>query len=101
MDDPRVVVLDNDRYVVKYENVNGLIFVHCAIKNWSLSVLKSLQKDSLLLQQMCNRDFYALNEPHGCMKHKKFLRLLGFVFFKDINTTDGVRTVYVRRCDHG
>lgn len=95
--DPRVIVCKRKDYVIRFENVSDLTFVHIEVNKWSSTVRRYLSKDWNALFSLHGGPIYALNEPHNDLKHQKFMRLFGFEFSQSIFTQDGERFVFARR----
>lgn len=91
----KVSVIDKPEYRVYFERYQGLIWIHCDIIKWSTGIAKRLRKDWDYVFNLYNSPIYALNEPHGCKRHKKFMEMMGFRYFGTVEA-DVVRYVYRR-----
>lgn len=91
----QVKVVDSADYTIKYEQHNGLTFIHCDIKvKWTKKVKQELQEDFNVLRTLHSAPIYAIHEI-GDKKHLKFLTLFGFKHLEDVTGTDGKhRQVY-------
>lgn len=91
----KVTVVDKVDYVIKYEEQQGLTFIHCDIKTkWTKQVKASLQEDFKTLRELKTSPIYALHELND-KKHCKFLQQFGFKYLQDVTGTDSkTRQVY-------
>ena len=89
-------VVEKPEYTGYFERFEGLVWMHCDIRKWSPSIAKRLKQDWDYVFQLYNTPVYALNEPHGCKRHQKFMKSMGFEFFGTIEAGDEIRYVYRR-----
>lgn len=89
-------VANRDGYTIYVQDINGETWVHCDVRKWSRAVAKSLRHDTDVLYEMHGGPAYALNEPAGCKKHQKFLRMMGFEFFKEVPSNAGAQYIFKR-----
>lgn len=95
----RIPVIQTPNYTVYFQSIliNDLeyTFVHCDVREWSLTVLRSLRSDWNCLLDLHNAPLLALSED-GDEKHKKFLELFGFKYLQQIKGEDNVlRHLYI------
>lgn len=90
-----VVIRDN--YIVYLEDYQGTSFIHCDCGGWTKEIKKKLIRDVDSLTQLHGRPIYTFHDKDD-IKHRKFLKLMKFQFYSDINCpTDGeVRQLFVR-----
>lgn len=84
-------------YTILLQEIEGTCWVHCDVRQWSSSVAKRLRADWDVLFEMQGRPAFAMNEPTGCKKHQKFMRMMGFHFFKSLPAKDGGECLVFRR----
>lgn len=81
-------VVNKEDYIIYLEDDNGLVFIHCDIlKKWTKETKRKLLEDFKLLTEVWNSDLLALHTPAD-KKHKKFLNMFGFSYFKSIKGLD-------------
>jgi hypothetical protein len=83
-------------YTISLERFEDQIWVHAEIRKWSASIKKRLRQDWDYVFGLYGGPMYALNYPHGCKKHQKFMISMGFEFFESIEVGSGERYVYWR-----
>lgn len=93
----KILVINNNDYIVFLENDCGFTFIHCDCVRWTKKVKKSLLGDFKKLFEIHRNDIYAIHEI-GDVKHNKFLGIFEFKYLKDFVGTDGkLRQIFVRR----
>lgn len=93
----KIQTIKTDNYVVYLEDDHGFTFIHCDCDRWSKNVKNELLSDLNVLFDALKREVYAIHEIDD-VKHRKFLRICGFDYFKDFVGTDGkLRQIFVRR----
>lgn len=90
-----VVCLRRD-YCIKYEDVDGLTFVHADVLRWNRQVMREFKLDLNDLLFLRGGPLYAMNSPQGKEKREKFMRLMGFEFLQTIPAPDGTRDIFIR-----
>lgn len=85
----KVPVCRRPEYTIFYELFDGLNFVHCDVFRWSKSVARQMRFDMNTLQKLLGSDVYAVNEPHGCEKHQRFMKLMGFKYHGKLAASAG------------
>ena len=92
---------DNE-FAISFEDINGSAMCHCEIFKTSKSVLKRCRAMIDALQRTHARDAYGVSEMDD-HKHHKFLKLMGFVPFRNKwiidNGQDKIVKVWVRYYD--
>jgi len=76
-----LLYLDDD-FGISLEYVNGLGFAHCEMNNWSPTIRKRCKSAIDRLQREHKIDAYAASAKAD-KKHQKFLKAMGFEFFKN------------------
>ena len=75
----------------------GFTFIHCDCERWTKRIKKALIDDFEKLLMIHRKDIYAIHEIID-ERHKKFLTITGFEYFKDFIGSDGItRQIFVRR----
>jgi hypothetical protein len=92
----KVTVSKRDDYTIYLQDINGTTWAHCDVRNWNHSVAKQMRHDIDVLYEMHGGPVLALNEPAGNAKHAKFLRMVGFSFFKQMDSDSGPQYIYKR-----
>lgn len=92
----KVPVVQRTDYTIYLQELEGATWAHCDVQQWSASVRRSLVSDANALYAMHGGPMYAMNEPAGCEKHRKFLRLMGFELFREVPTPNGMQYVFKR-----
>ena len=82
-------VVIRDEYTIFFEAVGEVVFVHCDVMRWTHETAKEMKQVMRELRALHGRSLYAVNEPHGCKKHQRFMRLMGFVYHCDLPTKAG------------
>lgn len=77
MNAPVTVCLRRD-YCIRFEEVEGLTFVHADVYGWSRQVKNEFLLDLNDLQFLRGAPLYAVNGFHGQAKREKFMRMMGF-----------------------
>ena len=89
----RVPIIQDPNYTVSVQilklNDTEYPFVHCDVRLWTASVLRSLRSDWNTLLDLHKSPFLATSEL-GDEKHYKFLELFGFTFLQTIEGADGI-----------
>ena len=62
----------------------GVTFVHCDVLAWSPSIAKQMRADFDALYEMHGGPMFAINQPYGCKKHRKFMQMHGFSFEREV-----------------
>lgn len=94
----KVPVISTNNFILYLEDNEGFVFIHCdVLTKWTKDVKKELQKAFQVLTAEWNKELFALHNPKD-KKHKKFLNLFKFTFFKSIKGFDNnVYDVYIWR----
>lgn len=93
----KVPVIEKQNFVIYLEDDQGFLFIHCDCDGWSKDVKNELLIDLKALMEVVNKEIYAIHEIDD-VKHRKFLKICGFDYFKDFVGTDGkLRQIFVRR----
>lgn len=92
----KVPVVIRPQYTIWLEAFDGQTFVHCDVREWGAKVARHMSLDMDRLREMQGRDMYAINEPTGCKKHQRFMRMMGFSYFCDVASTEGLLHVFKR-----
>jgi hypothetical protein len=92
----KVPVVEREDYTIYFQDLNGETWVHCDVRHWSPTAAKSIKRDADALKKIVGGPVYALNEPKGCKKHIKFLKMLGFRFLGELSSNAGIQYVYTR-----
>jgi len=95
-------VAETKDYLIRYEDFQGLTFIHCDLKSpWSKTVKEKLKQDFEQLKRLHGGHIFALHEPEDT-KHQKFLSMFGFEYVQDILTLDGqLKQVFVTGKHYG
>mgnify|MGYP001283816474 CR=1 FL=1 len=72
---------DHD-FGVSYKETGGLPVAHCEVWHWSPSIAKRCRLVIDKLMREHRRDVLGISKP-GDRKHHKFLRMMGFTFFRN------------------
>jgi hypothetical protein len=86
-----------DEYTIYLQDIEGTCWVHCDVRRWSAVVCRRLRSDWDALFGLLGRPAFALNEPTGDEKHQRFMRLMGFEFFRTLPAKDGGECIVFRR----
>lgn len=89
-------VIEKPEYTVYFERFEGRVWMHCDIRKWSHHIKKRLRQDWDYVFRLYGGPMYAINQPHGCKKHQKFMISMGFEFLEEIDTKAGIRYVFWR-----
>ena len=94
------VVQDRPEYYfcVIVEDFDGVEvpFVHLDVKKWSPSTFKKILHSWGVFRKATKGNFYAISNRDDIELHKKFVRRLGFKFFRALECPDGkVRPCYI------
>ena len=92
----KVPVSQREAFTIYLQDLNGETWAHCDVKHWNLSVRRQLALDADRIYEMHGGPIFALNEPAGCSKHRKFLKIMGFSLFNILGTPAGKQYVYKR-----
>jgi len=76
-----LLYLDDD-FGISLEFVNGLALTHCEMNKWSPNIRKRCKATIDKLQREHKIDAYAVSIKAD-KKHQKFLKAMGFKFFKN------------------
>lgn len=85
----KVPVCRRPEYTIYLQDIGGETWAHSDVKQWSPSISRRLVADANAVFHMHGGAMFALNEPHGCKKHQKFLKLMGFKYLKTLPLIDG------------
>ena len=83
-------------YRIKYEEVDGLTFVHADVTRWNRQVCREFRLDLNDLMFLRGGPLYAMNSPEGKEKREKFMRMMGFQFLQAIPSPNGERDIFIR-----
>lgn len=83
-------------YRIRYEEVDGLTFVHADVSRWGRKVCREFRLDLNDLLFLRGGPLYAMNSPDGKEKREKFMRLMGFEFLQTIPAQFGTRDIFIR-----
>lgn len=97
----KVPVCQRPEYTIFLQDIDGTTWAHCDVRRWSPSVAKRLVLDGDAVFWLHGGPLFAVNEPHGDAKHQRFLRLMGFGFFKELPALDGGTRLIFIRGNHG
>ena len=93
----KVPVCRRSEYTIYLQDIDGTTWAHCDVQKWTASIHKRFSADADQVFAMHGGPMLALNEPAGCFKHQKFLKLMGFHFHQKIITNTGdERLIYKR-----
>lgn len=73
-----------------------MTFVHADVSRWSIQVRREFRLDIDDLMFLRGGPLYAMNGPEGTEKRAKFMRLMGFEYFRTIPARDCDRDIYIR-----
>jgi hypothetical protein len=76
-------VVEREHYTIYIEQ-QTVTFMHCDVRKWTASIRKQMQADWNNFFMNHKAHCLAANEPHGCKKHQKFLKQMGFEFLGHI-----------------
>lgn len=93
----KVPVCVRPEYSIFLQNIEGSTWAHCDVRKWSASIARRLTQDADTIFSLHGGPMFAMNEPVGCKKHQKFLRLMGFQFLKMLPGLDGQQIPIFRR----
>jgi hypothetical protein len=85
-------VVSNEHYVLYLENFNGNIFIHCDCFKWNKTVKKQLKEDVDKIVNFVGQPILAIHNVED-KKHFKFLTMMGFAFFRNIESKE----LFIRR----
>ena len=85
-------VVTNEHYVLYLENFNGNVFIHCDCFKWNKTIKKQLREDVDKIVNFIKQPILALHNIED-KKHFKFLTMMGFTFFKNIESKE----LFIRR----
>lgn len=97
----KVPICKRSDYTIHLQETDGLCWVHCDVRQWSTHIARQMRKDWDALFEMHGGPVFALNEPTGDVKHQKFMRHMGFQFFKTLPANDGGECLIYRRGSDG
>lgn len=84
-------------YTIFYQCIEGqLIWVHMDVRQWSAEIFKRMRQDCDTLQSLIGQRVYTMNEPQGCKKHQKFLKLMGWEYHTNLEMGGADRLIYRR-----
>lgn len=94
------VVQDEPEYYacIIVEDFDGVEvpFLHLDVKKWSPSSFKKLLRSWRVFRKTVSGNFFALSNRDDTELHKKFVKRLGFKFFRALECPDGkVRPCYI------
>lgn len=96
----KVPVCRRQDYTIYLQDIEGTTWAHCDVRRWSKAIARALTADADTVFDLHGGPMYALNEPTGCAKHQKFLKLMGFSFAKKLTAEKGELLIF-RRGQHG
>lgn len=71
-------------------------FLHLDVRSWSPSSFKKLLRSWRIFRQTVSGNLFALSNRDDTELHRKFVKRLGFKFFRAIECPDGkVRPCYI------
>ena len=83
-------------YCIRFEEVEGMTFVHAEVTRWNRQVMREFKLDLNDLLFLRGGPLYAMNGPQGKEKREKFMRMMGFQFLQEIPSPSGERDVFIR-----
>jgi hypothetical protein len=92
----KVPAVQRQEYTIYLQSLEGATWAHCDVRKWTPEVRKKFTADANALYALHGGPMYAMNEPAGCEKHRKFLRLMGFELFREVPTPNGTQYVFKR-----
>lgn len=94
-----VDVIVRPEYAVRYEQWDGLTFVHVDVHQWTPRVARQFRDDIDTAHHLLGRPVYALRRPEA-PNQPKFLALHGFVPCGHVNDAEGRRVaIYEKTLD--
>ena len=83
-------------YCIRYEEAEGMTFVHADVSRWNRKVMREFHMDLNDLLFLRGGPLYAMNGPQGKEKREKFIRLMGFEYLQTIPARDCERDIFIR-----
>ena len=78
----KIIIHDDQDFKICYEETGEMPMAHCEVINWSPSIAKRVRQVIDRLVSEHRRDVMGIALP-GDKKHHKFLRMMGFEFFRN------------------
>ena len=93
----KAVVISNDFYTVFYEQYQNLTFIHIDLNmTYRPSIKQAMVQDLKTLMSLRDSPIFALHNPLD-LKHKKFLKLMGFSFLQPVACIDKIaREIFIK-----
>jgi hypothetical protein len=93
----KAVVISNRFYTVFFEQYQNLTFIHIDVSvSYTATVKQLMLQDLKVLMALRDSPLFALHDPDD-LKHKKFLKLMGFSYLQNVPMTSGsVREVFIK-----
>lgn len=92
----KVTVCQRKDYKIRFEEIEGLTFVHADVYKWSPKVKTEFLLDLNDLHFLRGANLYALNLLRGQVKREKFMKLMGFVFRQSFENEEGTWDIFER-----
>ena len=96
----KIIIHEDQDFKISYEETGEMPMAHCEVINWSPSIAKHVRQVIDRLVSEHRRDVMGIALP-GDKKHHKFLRMMGFEFFRnkwivDENDQDLTVSIWIR-----
>ena len=94
----KAVVISNSFYTVFFEQYQNLTFIHIDVDgSYTATVKQFMLRDLRILLELRDSPLFALHTVSD-VKHRKFLKLMGFQYLQKVNCVDGnIREVYIHK----
>jgi len=94
----KAVVISNHFYTVFYEQYLNLTFIHIDVNcSYTPTIKQLMLRDLRVLLELRDSPLFALHTASD-LKHKKFLKLMGFQYLQKVECVDGnIREVYIHK----
>lgn len=90
----RFTIKNNENYVVELEYVSGNLFLHCDVKKFNKSTLRSMIRDWLDMEEALSQE--GFERVFAVPKDKKgFIKHTGWDFYGYVDEDDKELEVYV------
>lgn len=97
----KVPVITTPNYVVYFEHFAGKIWLHVDVHKWTARIKEEFIEQFNFVMDSYKTDLYAVNEPEGHAKRRRFMVMIGMEFAGRRNFGNGILYDMYRRPYHG